>query len=136
MDVAALITWLITAVLGVTMLGTWVARGGLRAASGGGTVTTRFAPGVVFGHFLLAATGLVIWIIYMISGTDALVWVAFAILVLVAILGEVLFVPWLRGGASGTVESRFPKAVVYAHGLIAVVTVVLVLLVGLGVGGS
>jgi hypothetical protein len=116
------------------MLGLWVARGGARAAGSGGTVTTRFAPGVVFSHFLLAAAGLVVWIIYMISGTDALVWVAFAILVLVAILGEVLFVPWMRAGNSGTVESTFPKPVVYTHGLFAATTVVLVLLVGLGVG--
>lgn len=136
MDIAALITWIITAGLGFTMLGLWVARGGARAAGSGGTVTTRFAPGVVFSHFLLAAAGLIVWIIFLISGTDALVWVAFAILVLVAILGEVLFVPWMRAGSSGTVESRFPKPLVYTHGLFAVATVVLVLLVGLGVGGS
>ena len=134
MDVAALITWIITAGFGFTMLGLWVARGGARAAGSGGTVTTRFAPGVVFSHFVLAAAGLIVWIIFLINGSDALVWVAFAILVVVAILGEVLFVPWMRAGNSGTVESKFPKPVVYTHGLFAVTTVVLVLLVGLGVG--
>ena len=30
MDIAALITWLITALGGFYMLGTWIARGGLR----------------------------------------------------------------------------------------------------------
>lgn len=133
MGIAALITWLITAVLGATMLVLWVTGGG---ATAGGTVNTRFVPGVVFGHFLLAASGLVVWIIYLVSGTDWLVWLAFAVLVVVAVLGEVLFVPWMRNRGEASVESKFPTPVVYSHGLFAVATVVLVLLVGLGVGGS
>ena len=130
MAVAALITWIIAAGLGFVMLGQWVAGGGAR-----GTASTTFKPALIFGHFLLAATGLIVWIIYVIAGTDALVWVAFALLVVVAVLGEVMFLRWFRGrGTSTTVESRFPLPVVYAHGLFAVTTVVLVLLIGLGVG--
>jgi hypothetical protein len=138
MGIAALLTWLVTAVLGFTMLGTWVARGGLRAVTASAGVTSRFAPGLVFGHFLLAAAGLVIWIVYLVTDTDtdALAWVAFGLLVVVAIFGELLFVRWYKGRGSGTVESGLPKPVVYAHGLFAVTTVVLVLLSALGVGGS
>lgn len=137
MGIAALITWLVTAVLGFTMLGMWVARGGLRAVGGGAGAgaTSRFAPGLVFGHFLLAAAGLVIWIVYLVADAEALTWVAFGLLLVVAILGDVLFVRWYRGRGSASVESGLPKPVVYAHGLFAVTTVILVLLTALGVGG-
>jgi len=140
MSIAALVTWLVTAVLGVTMLAMWVARGGLRTATGatgassGPTVPSRFAAPMVFGHFLLAAAGLVVWIVYLVLETEALPWVAFGLLVMVAGLGELLFFRWRRSRGEDTAESRFPQAVVYSHGLFAVATVVLVLLVALGVG--
>jgi hypothetical protein len=136
MPVAALITWIITAVLGFTMLGLWLSRGGLRAAQASGTTPTRLVPQLIFGHFLLAAAGLILWIIYVITDTEVLTWIAFAVLVLVAILGDVMFLRWRRSRTEGTPEARFPVAVVYGHGLFAVVTVVLVLLSALGVGGS
>jgi manganese efflux pump family protein len=163
MAIAALLTWLVTAVLGFTMLGMWLRGGGIRAASaqsgtsasggasasagasvsggasasGGATAaTTRFAPGVVLGHFVIAAAGLLVWIWYLVTDIDALTWVAFILLVVVAVLGEVLFLRWFRNRGEATVESHLPKPVVYTHGVFAVVTAVLVLLVALGVGGS
>ncbi len=151
MAIAALLTWIVTAVLGAIMLRLWVTGGGVRAAggtsaagtgagagpAGTGTATpTRFVPGLVFGHFLLAAAGLVVWIWYVVSDTDALTWVAFVLLVVVAVLGELMFVRWYRGRGETTVESRFPKPVVYVHGIFAVITVVLVFLSALGLGGS
>ena len=150
MAIAALLTWLVTAILGFTMLGMWLRGGGIRAASAqsgeaavstspggaGATVTTRFPTGVVLGHFAIAAVGLLIWIWYLVSDIAALAWVAFVVLVGVAILGEVLFLRWFRNRGSVTVESHLPKPVVYVHGVFAVVTAVLVLLVALGVGGS
>jgi hypothetical protein len=51
MSVAALITWIITALGGAVLLGTWLSRGGLRARDTG---ASRFAPGPILGHFLLA----------------------------------------------------------------------------------
>ena len=71
MGIAALVTWLLTAVGGFVMLGIWIARGGRR--------TSRFSPGLILGHFLLAAVGLVLWIIYVASDSDGLTWPAFAI---------------------------------------------------------
>ena len=50
MNVAALIAWLVTALGGFYLLGTWLARGGVRGPS-------RFPAPVIFGHFLLAAAG-------------------------------------------------------------------------------
>ena len=136
MDIAALIAWLVTAVGGFVMLGTWIAKGGTRAPA-----TTRLAPGLVFGHFALAAAGLVLWIIYLFADTTALAWIAFILLIPVALLGFTMFARWLpgyrnRAAATGDTapEQHIPVVVVGAHGLVAVATVVLVLLAALGVG--
>lgn len=146
MGIAALILWLVTAGGGFVMLGTWIAKGGARQPS-----DTHLPPPVLFGHFLLAATGLVIWIVYLAIGGSALAWVAFALLIPVALLGFFMLTRWIpvyrartaaarpttAGTAdSGPAERHFPVALVAGHGLLAVVTVVLVLLTALGVGGS
>ncbi|WP_182909708.1 hypothetical protein [Microbispora sp. H13382] len=142
MGIAALVTWLLTAVGGFVMLGTWIARGGRR--------TSRFSPGLIFGHFALAAAGLVVWIVYLFAGIAALAWVALVLLVPVALLGFAMFARWIPAyrartavaggpGATGTAgppERHFPVVVVAGHGLLAVVTVVLVLLTALGVSGG
>ena len=75
------------------------------------------------------------WIVYVIIGSAILTWIAFGLLVLVAILGDVMFLRWRRSRTEGTPEARFPVAVVYTHGLFAVTTIVLVLLTALGIGG-
>ncbi|WP_052869087.1 hypothetical protein [Streptomyces niger] len=140
MDIAALITWVITALGGFYMLGTWLARGGARGGS-------HLPVPVIFGHFALAAIGLVVWIVYLFADKDALAWTAFILLVPVALLGFVMLARWLpvhRARATAPAdaeqtapaERHFPVAVVGAHGLFAVVTVVLVLLSALGIGDS
>jgi hypothetical protein len=109
---------------------------------------------VLFGHFLLAAAGLVVWIIYLILDRSVLAWVALIILVVVALAGFGMLARWVpvyrdrpaasaspgpgahAAGSGGPPEKHFPVAVVGAHGVLAVVTVVLVLLTALGVGGS
>lgn len=128
MAIAALITWLITAAGGLIMLGTWISRGGHRGGS------SRLTPGLVFTHFVLAAVGLVLWIIYLIAGGDALAWIAFILLLPVALIGFTMFGRWLSSRRQETAESRFPVVVVYGHGLFAATTLVLVLLTALGVG--
>jgi hypothetical protein len=139
--IAALVTWIITALGGAVLLGTWLSRGGLRAPVVG--AATRFPPALIFGHFLLAATGLVLWIVYLITDADALTWVALAILVVVALLGLTMVTRWRRDRSTligagvnpaRPPEQHFPVAVVYLHGLLAVTTLVLVLLTALGVG--
>ncbi|MGH3497032.1 MAG: hypothetical protein ACRDP1_06175 [Nocardioidaceae bacterium] len=153
MGTAALVTWLVTAVGGFYLLGTWIAKGGTREPR-----TTRFPAPVIFGHFALAAVGLLVWIGYVIDGSHALAWAAFVILVPVALLGFTMLARWLPArrassvvsgvpaapgattGMTGTAqppaESSFPLAVVVGHGLLAVVTVVLVLLTALQLGGG
>jgi hypothetical protein len=148
MAIAALVAWLLTAAGGFYMLSTWIAKGGARQPR-----TSHLPPGLIFGHFGLAAVGLVVWIIYLITGLSALAWTAFGLLVPVALLGFVMLLRWLptyraravpaTGGPVTRVasdqaspERHFPVPVVIAHGLFAVVTVVLVLLTAVGVGAS
>ena len=69
MRVVALISWIVTALAGATLFGIWVARGGPRRQGAG---ATRFPPPLIFGHPLLAATGLIIWIIHVATDTDVL----------------------------------------------------------------
>jgi len=140
MDIAALIVWVITALGGFVLLGTWIQRGGLRQQRFG---TSRLPAPIVFGHFLLAAAGLVVWIVYVVTNADALAWIAVVLLVLIALLGFAMFARWIpvqRGaaiaGSEVPAEKHLPVPVVAAHGLVAVATVVLVLLTALGVGGS
>jgi hypothetical protein len=149
MDIAALIAWVVTALGGFYMLGTWLSRGGLRQQQSG---TSRLPAPVIFGHFALAALGLVAWIAYVILDKSALAWTAFGLLLPVALLGFVMLARWIpvyrsrataAAGTPGTTaedtvpaERHFPVAVVLAHGLFAVVTLVLVLLTALGIGGS
>jgi hypothetical protein len=163
MNIAALITWLITAAGGFYLLGTWLARGGVRQQQ---ARTTRFRAPVIFGHFLLAAAGLVVWIIYVAVDKTPLAWAAFIILLPVALLGFTMFARWIgvyRGtGADGAAaatgrsmaaggvrtataatatetvpaERHLPVVVVLGHGLLAATTLVLVLLTAIGIGGS
>jgi hypothetical protein len=140
MDIVALIAWVVTALGGFVLLARWIARGGIRQQRGG---PTRLPAPVVFGHFLLAAAGLVLWIVYLAVDKDALAWVSFAVLAVVALLGFTLFGRWLpvvratapQAGAEAPAERHLPVPVVAAHGLFAAATLVLVLLAALGVGG-
>lgn len=146
MAIAALVTWLLTAGGGFYMLATWIAKGGTREPR-----TSHLPPALIFGHFALAVVGLIVWIVYLFVDKVALAWIAFVLLIPVALLGFAMFVRWLPTyratttvgaggdrptGAGDPAEKHFPVVVVAAHGVFAVVTVVLVLLTALGVGGS
>ena len=137
---AALITWVVTALFGFTMLTIWLKHGGLRQRG-----VSKIRPGLLFSHFPLAAAGLVLWIVYLATDEDYLPWKAFAILVVVAVLGWSMFfgLPRRRPTAESQAgelptleppERKFPFAVVVLHGLFAVSTVLLVLLTAIGVG--
>jgi manganese efflux pump family protein len=152
MAVAALIAWVLTAGGGFVMLSMWLANGALRQRPR----STHLPVPVVFGHFLLAAAGLVVWIVYLLGRMPVLAWVALILLVLVALGGFVMLARWVpvyraragvstsagpsSGGAGATAggqdppERRFPVAVVGGHGVLAVATLVLVLLTLLGRG--
>jgi preprotein translocase subunit SecG len=142
--IAALVTWVITAGFGAFMLLRWISRGGHRK-----TGSSHFPPIRVFSHFGLAAAGLVVWIIYLVTDSSILAWIAFFDLVLVALLGGLLVMQWTKDGraamraGSGSdgatadlAEQHIPRLPVVVHGIFAVSTVILVLLSAIGVGGS
>jgi hypothetical protein len=139
---AALIAWLVTAGGGFVLLSIWLARGGMRQGREAGT---RIRPPLILSHFLLAATGLVIWIVYLAADKSALAWIAFALLAVVAVLGWTMFAIWWQrrqrpepalANPGPPAEQHFPVPIVALHGLLAVTTVVLVFLTAVGVGGS
>ena len=150
MAIAALVTWLITAGFGFFMLIRWATRGGLREVPGAGTNFPRVR---VFAHFGLAAAGLIVWIIYLVTENTLWAWIAVADLILVALLGGLLVRQWTKDGrvamasatrsdaaaappATGAVdlaEQHIPRPPVVLHGVFAVSTVVLVLLTALGI---
>ena len=132
MEWAALISWVLTAGGGFVLLAIWLRNGGMSQRAPG-----EIRPYLILSHFALAATGLVLWIIYVATDSDALAWIAFVILAAVAILGFAMFAIWYQrrqgmtaagqAPAMGTpAEQRFPVAIVGLHGLLAVITVVLV----------
>ena len=137
MEWAALIAWVVTAGGGFVLLWIWLARGGMQQQREPGQ---KIRPPLILSHFGLAATGLVIWIIYLASDSKALAWVAFALLAVVAALGWTMFAIWWQrrqrtpADASAPAEQHFPVSIVTLHGLLAVTTVVLVFLTAIGVG--
>ena len=137
MSVAALITWVLTAGGGFVLLVLWLKNGGMAQREKG-----RIRPAIILTHFALAATGLVLWVIYVANDSTTVAWVAFGLLVVVALIGFTMLGIWLsqrRGGAapaSPAAEQRFPVAIVGLHGLLAATTLVLVFLAAAGVGGS
>ena len=142
MAVGALVMWVLTAGGGFILLATWLGRDGMRQRRRG-----RIRPPLILGHFLLAAAGLVLWILYVATDDDAFAWAALAALGIVALLGFTMFGVWAKqrqspearaaqpapGEPSEPAEQHFPVPIVALHGLAAVVTVVLVLLATLGV---
>jgi manganese efflux pump family protein len=139
MEWAALISWLVTAGGGFVLLALWLSHGGMRQREG-----RQIRPPLILSHFGLAATGLVLWIIYLATDSDALAWIAFVILAVVAVLGWTMFAIWWQRrqarAAEATAstpglpaEQHFPVPIVALHGVLAVTTVVLVFLAALDV---
>jgi hypothetical protein len=158
MSIAALITWIVTAGFGFFMLIRWATRGGVKKVDGAGT---HLPPVRVFTHFGLAAAGLIIWIIYLVTDSTILAWIAVVDLVIIATIGVVMVRQWAKDGRAamaaaaagardanaGTVEARrvdagtvdlaeqhIPRPPVVLHGIFAVSTLILVLLTALGLG--
>ncbi len=104
---AALIAWVITAGGGFVLLSIWLMRGGMQQQQEAGN---RIRPPLILSHFLLAAGGLVIWIIYLAADKDALAWIAFAILAVVAALGFTMFAIWLRRRQARTGDAAMVAA--------------------------
>jgi len=146
MGVAALISWLVTASGGLYLLVIWLIE---NDSASRGAAASRLPLSVVSGHALLAVGGMTVWIGYLLTGRQTLAWASVATLGVVALLGLTLAGRWLRvyraarpaaaRSGPGTMlavpaERNFPLLVVLGHGLLAIMTVALVMLAALGVG--
>ncbi|TMR29622.1 hypothetical protein, partial [Nonomuraea zeae] len=93
MGVVTAVTWTIAALAGVYLLWLWLSGGGLRRAK-----VTRFPVALIFSHPALAVSALGFWVAGLVTGSRALVWAAFAVLAVAALLGFAMFTRWLGGG--------------------------------------
>jgi hypothetical protein len=147
MGVAALISWFVTAFVGLYLLAVWLIENDVSQ----GAAHSRLPGPVILGHVLLALTGLVVWVVHLLLGSASWGWAAVGILAGIATLGLTMFTRWIPVHAAymatesaGSVsaefdfpaERAFPLSVVIIHGVLAVTTVTLVVLTMLGVGGG
>jgi hypothetical protein len=101
MGLGTLFTWLFTMSLGGYMLRSVVRYGALRQQR---SIRDGLHPGVLVGHFSLAATGFAVWVSYVSTGWDALAWSAVGLLAPAIGLGictVTLWTPYPRSPAPG-----------------------------------
>jgi hypothetical protein len=144
MSAAALFTWIATILAGLILLVIWIIEYDNEFQS---AARTRLPVPVISAHALLGASGLELWVSYILLDDERLAWAAAAALGTVALLGLVMAARWIRvyrtvpaPGPSLTrttaapAERNFPLPVVVGHGVLAVTTLVLVLFTVLGAG--
>lgn len=136
---AALVAWLATAGLGAALVLMWTARatGRRRAAAADYGRPPPYIPSwLVAAHVAMAVAGLVAWVAAL-AGHEPLAFVALGALVVVAALGASMFLRWLgsrrarrvaRALSGAPAESRLPTLMVLGHGVLGILTVLLVLL--------
>jgi hypothetical protein len=98
LGLATLLSWTFTAGIGAYMLRSLVAHGALRRQR---SVRDGLSPRVLYGHFSLALSGLVVWAAFMATGSGPLAWVAVALLTPAIGLGictVTLWTPYPRPG--------------------------------------
>ena len=151
MGVVAFVTWLLTAVCGLGLISIWMFE------YDGSGPASRLPKTAIGGHILLALTGMALWTTFLFTRMSRVAWATVGILVVVALLGLVMLLRWigvhranraaspvLASAGSGTPrfeaaappERHLPIALVVAHGVLAVVTLLLVLLTALDVAAG
>jgi len=133
LSLAALVAWLVTVGLGVSMMARWITRTRRHDTPHRGR-----GPVLNFTHFGLALTGLLTWIGYLATGVTGLAWAACGLLLAVASLGMALvFLPpasaaAARPGDDPPPVGRPPVPVIAAHVTAACVTILLATLAAIG----
>jgi len=147
LSLAALIAWLVTVGLGVSMMARWITR--IRRP--GPRSRRERGPVLNFTHFGLALTGLLAWISYLATGLAGLAWAGCGLLLAAASLGMTLvfLAPAATAGATGPADGppadgppaddppragRPPIAVIAAHITAACITILLATLAAIGSG--
>ena len=131
LNLAALIAWLVTIGLGVSMMARWftrIARHGTQTSHGRGPVLN-------FTHFGLALTSLLAWISYLATGLVGLAWAACGLLLAVASLGMALvFLAPARSGDEPRPVGHPPALVIGAHITCACATILLAIFAAIAAG--
>lgn len=138
MGFVVLITWFAAVLAGLYMLAVWLIENDVK---GGTAAPSRLPVPVVLGHVGLAVTGLTLWVAYLVAHQERLAWASIGVLGGIALLGFTMFARWIPvyrdpapatglpvGRSAAPAESNFPVAVVAAHGMLAVATLVLAIL--------
>ena len=141
MAFVVLITWFAAVLAGLYMLAVWLIENDITVS---GATASRLPVPVVFGHLTLAVCGLGLWVTYLVLGQKPFAWAAIGALVGIALLGFTMFARWIpvyrqqdtpaapgqlsQSGSAGPAEGNLPVAVVAAHGMFAVTTLVLAIL--------
>jgi hypothetical protein len=92
MAFTVLITWFTTILAGLYMLAVWLIENDVTSR---GVRRSRLPVPVVFGHLLLALTGLVLWVIYLVLERKVFAWAAVGVLGGIALLGFTMFARWI-----------------------------------------
>src|SRR5262245_59681476 len=92
MGVAALISWFVTAFVGLYLLAVWLIE---NVVTHRGATASRLPAPVILGHLLLALSGLVVWVIHLLSHSSTLGWTALGVLVAIGALGLTMFTRWI-----------------------------------------
>src|SRR5947207_13251404 len=93
MGVAALISWFVTAFVGLYLVAVWLIENDV---SEPGTVRSRLPGPVILGHVLLALSGLVAWVVHLLFGSASWGWAAVGMLAGIAALGLTMFTRWIQ----------------------------------------
>ncbi len=133
LGLAALAAWVLTAAAGTYLLAGWLAdrlAGRRRPRGRAGEPGTGF----IIGHFGLALGGLVVWVGFVVTGLAALAWIAVVLVVIIASLGMAVLAAALPGPSRDTAAAdrrRLPVAIIASHGVLATLTILLVVLAAL-----
>lgn len=138
MSIVVLVTWFAAVLAGLYMLAVWLIENDVK---GGTAAPSRLPVPVVLGHVGLALIGLTLWVSYLVAHQERLAWASIGALGGIALLGFTMFARWIPvyrdpvpasglpgGRPTRPAESNFPVAVVAAHGMLAVTTLVLAIL--------
>ena len=127
---AALVAWLVTVGLGVSMLARWITRSGRSGAQPG----RGRGPVLNFTHLGLALTGLLAWISYLATGITGVAWAGCGLLLAAASLGMSLIFLAGHSGDDARPRGHRPTFVVAAHITAACTTILLAVLAAIGAG--